>query len=374
MPDGDLQVHPDKLDFTAAVGTDAPVTLTLFNPHPAERLAFKIKTTASSTYRVWPNSGALEPGETARVQVLLLGTKVDLSDPQCLDNISHDRFQVQFMPLAEGQEFDNGLFKLYAGLVRDIKMTVSLEVVEDLDAAQPALEETSPWEGMVRIALMRMMADEERDPASNAACLTKFSELLVLNGIITTEQMWGAFSLVGDMYQTSGEGQKVMSKVEQWLDHPDLLAVVDPDQASDRIRGSDGGSQALDFAEEGHEALHTPHLGGEARPSARRGVGPSAGEEYPESHTTLQSGSASEGNGTEPSELGEGPDGTPSAAIGRSRGTSKANGTFARATRGIPAAAGQGDFGSAHSSGSGTRSQSVSNAEDVSLGNSADRL
>lgn len=42
MPDGDLQVHPDKLDFTAAVGTDAPVTLTLFNPHPAERLAFKV--------------------------------------------------------------------------------------------------------------------------------------------------------------------------------------------------------------------------------------------------------------------------------------------------------------------------------------------
>ncbi len=42
MPDGDLQVHPGKLDFTAAVGTDAPVTLTLFNPHPSERLAFKV--------------------------------------------------------------------------------------------------------------------------------------------------------------------------------------------------------------------------------------------------------------------------------------------------------------------------------------------
>lgn len=41
MPDGDLQVHPGKLDFTAAAGTDAPVTLTLFNPHPSERLAFK---------------------------------------------------------------------------------------------------------------------------------------------------------------------------------------------------------------------------------------------------------------------------------------------------------------------------------------------
>ncbi len=36
----------------------------------------QIKTTASSTYRVWPNCGPLEPGETQRVQILLLGTKV----------------------------------------------------------------------------------------------------------------------------------------------------------------------------------------------------------------------------------------------------------------------------------------------------------
>ena len=32
----------------------------------------------------------------------------------------------------------------------------------DLEAAQPVQEEASPWEGMVRIALMRMMADEAR--------------------------------------------------------------------------------------------------------------------------------------------------------------------------------------------------------------------
>lgn len=57
---------------------------------------------------------------------------------------------------------------------------------------------------MVRIALMRMMADEEREHAHNAACLTKFSELLLLNGILSTEQMWQAFALVGDMYHASG--------------------------------------------------------------------------------------------------------------------------------------------------------------------------
>jgi len=152
-----LQINPTQLHFCAAAGADAPVTLTLFNPHPVERVAFKvgrlagvmqdsategsfhksmhesaclplwvvlalsaartaqaglismrqqiidgsalpflpqIKTTASSTYRVWPNSGALEAGETARVQVLLLGTKVDLADPLRVDECRRDRFQV----------------------------------------------------------------------------------------------------------------------------------------------------------------------------------------------------------------------------------------------------------------------------------------
>ncbi len=79
------------------------------------------------------------------------------------------------------------------------------DIVDSLPPANGGqAEETSPWEGMVRIALMRMMADEEREAAANAACLTKFSELLVLNSIISTEQMWACFNLVGDMYQTSG--------------------------------------------------------------------------------------------------------------------------------------------------------------------------
>ena len=45
--------------------------------------ALQIKTTASSTYRVWPNCGPLEPGETQRVQILLLGTKVSSRHPSC---------------------------------------------------------------------------------------------------------------------------------------------------------------------------------------------------------------------------------------------------------------------------------------------------
>jgi hypothetical protein len=34
--------------------------------------------------------------------------------------------QVQYMPLAEGQAFDGELFKLFADLVRDIKMGVTV--------------------------------------------------------------------------------------------------------------------------------------------------------------------------------------------------------------------------------------------------------
>ena len=37
-----LQVNPMQLDFRAIIGVDAPVTLTLFNPHPVERVAFKV--------------------------------------------------------------------------------------------------------------------------------------------------------------------------------------------------------------------------------------------------------------------------------------------------------------------------------------------
>ena len=54
----------------------------------------QIKTTASTTYRVWPNSGVLEAGETARVQVLLLGSKVDLGDFGRVEECCRDRFQV----------------------------------------------------------------------------------------------------------------------------------------------------------------------------------------------------------------------------------------------------------------------------------------
>ena len=59
---------------------------------------------------------------------------------------------------------------------------------------------------------------QDREPASNAACLTKFAELLVLNGLITTEQMWGAFNLVGEMYQTPG-GRPAW-KQEAWSVNP----------------------------------------------------------------------------------------------------------------------------------------------------------
>ena len=68
MPDGDLQVHPGQLDFTAAVGTDAPVTLTLFNPHPSERLAFKVSSLPTRVQSADTPSAPSQEGSTAEQQ------------------------------------------------------------------------------------------------------------------------------------------------------------------------------------------------------------------------------------------------------------------------------------------------------------------
>ena len=45
---------------------------------------------------------------------------------------------------------------------------------------------------------------QEREPAQDAACLTKFAELLLLNGIISSEQMWSAFHLVTNLFESPG--------------------------------------------------------------------------------------------------------------------------------------------------------------------------
>ncbi len=34
------------------------------------------------------------------------------------------------------------------------------------------------------------------------------------------------------VHSRTGDGKQVMTKVEQWLDHPDLMAVVDPDEGA----------------------------------------------------------------------------------------------------------------------------------------------
>jgi hypothetical protein len=51
--------------------------------------------------------------------------------------------QVQYMPLAEGQAFDGELFKLFADLVRDIKMGVSVVSAQDLHCSLPGCMTTA---------------------------------------------------------------------------------------------------------------------------------------------------------------------------------------------------------------------------------------
>lgn len=83
----------------------------------------QIKTTASSTYRVWPNSGALEPGETARVQVLLCDRL-----PACRPARAVRPVQLRQQGLAYGGWFGNSSTVSWtpAELVQATSITVPL--------------------------------------------------------------------------------------------------------------------------------------------------------------------------------------------------------------------------------------------------------
>lgn len=219
LDEAKLEIQPCDIRFSARVGQDVPFRCTLFNPHPMQRLSYKFKTTSSASYRAWPNCGALEPGATQRVQILLLGTQVDLLQPQVVEECNMDRFQLQYMPLADGAEYNDSLFKLHPHLVQDTLLNVSVVVVSTSAPGSSTGEQVTAWEGMVRVSLLRMLADEERDPAHDATCLNKFTELLLLNGIIDTQQMWEALSLVANMYECmQGPAAQAASNVEAWLE------------------------------------------------------------------------------------------------------------------------------------------------------------
>ncbi|KAJ3557818.1 hypothetical protein NM688_g1270 [Phlebia brevispora] len=64
----------NTLGFHRPLTTHVKRTLAITNPN-AQPVAFKVKTTAPKLYCVRPNSGRVEPGETAEVQVMLQAMK-----------------------------------------------------------------------------------------------------------------------------------------------------------------------------------------------------------------------------------------------------------------------------------------------------------
>ncbi|CCM03553.1 uncharacterized protein FIBRA_05689 [Fibroporia radiculosa] len=72
-----LAIHPDKvLEFRRPLTKCTKRSLSITN-HNDQPVAFKIKTTVPKLYRIRPNVGKIEPGETVEVQVMMLAREFD---------------------------------------------------------------------------------------------------------------------------------------------------------------------------------------------------------------------------------------------------------------------------------------------------------
>ncbi|KAI9813888.1 MAG: phosphatidylinositol-binding protein scs2 [Phylliscum demangeonii] len=97
-----IELTPSELSFQRPFTREVAQTLRLRNPN-AEPVAFKVKTTAPKQYCVRPNSGRIEVGQEAEVQVLLQAMK---EDPP-LDMKCRDKFLVQAVAIAPHLEDHN---------------------------------------------------------------------------------------------------------------------------------------------------------------------------------------------------------------------------------------------------------------------------
>lgn len=228
-------MFPELLEFPMRLGHDTLLTASLRNASPSY-LAFKVKTTATDRYRVRPNLGVVAPGETAHVKLVLVAQ--DEFGPQL--SSCRDRFLVQSLPIMPGQKPDGAAFRAQKFKVQDHKFRVS--IVQVHDSAFPegtgpngnnSAEKggggskrlntvASPLEKEIRTSLMSIA--EEQGTDGHRSCLTKFSELLLLNGIISTQQMGVALDLVEALFDQEMERPDIKSRnrsVHTWLEVDD---------------------------------------------------------------------------------------------------------------------------------------------------------
>lgn len=82
-----IVLEPDKeLEFARPFTSVVKQTLTVYNQHPSEAIAFKVKTTAPKQYCVRPNAGKIAPNSQCQVQILLQAMREDPpEDVKCKD-------------------------------------------------------------------------------------------------------------------------------------------------------------------------------------------------------------------------------------------------------------------------------------------------
>ncbi|KAJ5725791.1 PapD-like protein [Penicillium malachiteum] len=97
-----VEIDPQELSFQRPFNQEVCQVLHLHN-YNEEPLVFKVKTTAPKHYCVRPNSGRIEPGKGADVQVLLQAMKEEPApDAKC-----KDKFLVQSVAVTKDMEFAN---------------------------------------------------------------------------------------------------------------------------------------------------------------------------------------------------------------------------------------------------------------------------
>ncbi len=69
-----------------------------------------------------------------------------------------------------------------------------------LEAAGPSAAQGSGWGGLQEIRTSLLRIADEQGADGHRSCLTKFSELLLLNGVISTQQMGVALDLVEALF------------------------------------------------------------------------------------------------------------------------------------------------------------------------------
>ncbi|KAG2498089.1 hypothetical protein HYH03_003847 [Edaphochlamys debaryana] len=126
----DVEVSPQDLRFRFQLNKQLLATITVNNPN-AQRVAFKIKTTAPKKYVVRPSSGVVEPHSNVSVQVIMQAQKEYAPEfANC-----KDKFMVQTTALSETEQIEKETFN--KDLRKDLK-EYRLRVTIEGPAAPPS--------------------------------------------------------------------------------------------------------------------------------------------------------------------------------------------------------------------------------------------